>query len=153
MESLGWFEQAARGEWSALAGKEPFGADYPRIDVFVPGAEVYLPENHRKVLRQFDCDSAEELLERYLSGKLDYGADRSEKFVRRKQVSALIQQFSVAVPLKVADKISEKLENRWGDELWFRRLLNPNGYSPRTGLAHCLCEKLSPEEDMVTMMI
>jgi len=152
-ESLGWFTQAAQGKWSVLAGREPFGGDYPRIDVLVPGSEVYLAEHHRAILLGFDCETAEALLDKYAGGALNFGATKKEKFVRRKQVSALLRQFTVGIPVKVADNISEKVTDRWGEELWLRRLCSPSTYSARTGLAHCLCEQLTPEEDVITMFI
>ncbi len=152
-ESLGWFTEAAQGKWSALASREPFGGDYPRIDVLIPGAEVYLAEHHRAILRGFDCESAAELLDKYARGTLNFGVTKKEKFVRRKQVSALLRQFTVAMPVKVADNISEKVTDRWGEELWLRRLSSASNYSSRTGLAHCLCEQLTPEEDVITLLI
>ncbi|MGE3809372.1 MAG: CRISPR-associated endonuclease Cas3'' [Gemmataceae bacterium] len=134
---LQWFGEAARGKWSSLAGKEPFGGDYPLVDVLVPGAEHYLPESYRSKLSEFQTDTAEGLLERSLDRALWYKLgihDRKLWFQARKRLSALLRQFTVAVPAKIAIRIAELVPGR--DWLW--RLSDPHDYSDRTGLAHHL---------------
>lgn len=135
--SLQWFGEAALGKWSSLAGREPFGGDYPQVDVLVPGAERYLPEQYRGKLQEFQTDTAEGLLERSLDPALRYKLglhDRKLWFQARKRLSALLRQFTVAVPTKIAGWIAEGVPGC--DWLW--RLNDPKGYSERTGLAHHL---------------
>jgi hypothetical protein len=128
--SLGWFEEAAKGRWSALAGKEPFGADCPRVDVFVPGAERWLAAEHQAALGEFGAGTAQELLARYL----DRDFRRSLSLPGRKRLAALLRQFTVAVPWRTADVIGSPVA---GCD-WLRRLDDPGAYSEATGLAHHL---------------
>lgn len=130
MASLQWFFEAAKGVWSALAAQEPFDGDYPRIDVLVPGAEKYLDAKYHQTLRHFGAKSADELLDRYLTKKFPHPLS----FVERKQVSVLLQQFTVALPVKYANDvgIAEKTSCEW-----LRRLSDAKLYRESTGLAHC----------------
>ena len=135
--SLQWFGEAALGKWSSLAGKEPFGGDYPQVDVLVPGAERYLSEQYQAKLREFQADTAEELLDQSTNPALRYKLglhDRKLWFQARKRLSALLRQFTVAIPTKIADRIAEPVPKC--DWLWL--LKNPNEYSELTGLAHHL---------------
>ncbi|MFO0826158.1 MAG: DEAD/DEAH box helicase [Gemmataceae bacterium] len=136
-ESLGWFGRAAHGEWTALAGREPFGGDYPRIDVLVPFAESFLADHHRRILESFGVKTAGELLDGYAQGDLISGIIGKDLFIRRKQLSALLQQFTVAVPLKIADRdgFSEEVRDRFGNPLWLRRLCDGDAYGVLTGFA------------------
>src|SRR5207245_1413702 len=56
--SLQHFEAAARGQWSKLAENEPFQEDLPGLDVFIPGAERFLPRRFRRLLGDFGVGSA-----------------------------------------------------------------------------------------------
>lgn len=135
--SLQWFGEAAKGKWSALAGQEPFGGDYPQVDVLVPGAERYLPDEYRAKLQAFETNTAEGLLAQSLDTNLRRKLglqDRKMWFQARKRLSALLRQFTVAVPVKIAGHIAEQVPGC--DWLW--RLTNPKDYSERTGLAHHL---------------
>jgi CRISPR-associated helicase Cas3/CRISPR-associated endonuclease Cas3-HD len=136
--SLGLLTEAAKGKWSAVAGKEPFGDDYQRVDMFVPGAEAYFSDDQRRVLCEFGCAGAVDLLDQWANGKLALPADKRERFLRRKQISALLRQCCVAVPVKIADRIAEPVRDARGEELWFWRLINAVDYSSQTGLAHHL---------------
>jgi CRISPR-associated endonuclease/helicase Cas3 len=135
--SLQWFGEAAKGKWSALAGKEPFGGDYPLVDVLVPGAECYLPDQYRAKLEEFKTDTAEGLLAQSLDPSLRYKLgfpDRKLWFQARKRLSALLRQFTVAVPAKIAHRIADRVPAC--DWLW--QLTDPDDYSECTGLAHHL---------------
>jgi hypothetical protein len=130
MTSLQWFGEAARGNWSALAGQEPFGGDFPKVDVFVPGAEHYLSENYFPKLTKYGAQSAEQLLDLYV----DRNFRRGLAFHERKQLSALLRQFTVAVPKNIAGRFA----NQDSECEWLWRLDDRASYSDRTGLAHHL---------------
>jgi CRISPR-associated endonuclease/helicase Cas3 len=141
--SLQWFAEAALGKWSALAGLDPFGGDYPQVDVLIPGAEFYLREEYRARLLEFKTDTADGLVERSLDPALRYKLglhDRKLWFQARKRLNALLRQFTVAVPKKLGDRIAEPIPGC--DWLW--RLSNPNAYSQHTGLAHHLTVEDEP---------
>jgi len=53
---------------------------------------------------------------------------------QRKRLSALLRQFIVALPQRVAERVASPL----GDCGWLWRLDDPKEYAPDTGLAHCL---------------
>jgi CRISPR-associated endonuclease Cas3-HD len=131
--SLQWFREAALGKWLALAGKEPFGGDYPQVEVFVPGAEQYLSADYFLRLKAFGAKTARELLDSYL----DPQYRRRLTFIDRKRLSALLQQFTVSVPKKLVDEkdIAEEIPGH--DWLWV--LSNTADYSEKTGLAHFRC--------------
>jgi hypothetical protein len=132
LTSLQWFGAAAKGKWSELAGKEPFSGDYPKVEVFVPGAERFLAAGYREALRSFATDTAEGLLAR----SLDRAFRRTLSFLRRKQLSALLRQFTVSVPVRVAGRLATGVGNE--DEAWLWKLNDPALYSAATGLAHHL---------------
>jgi CRISPR-associated endonuclease/helicase Cas3 len=147
--SLQWFGEAALGKWSSLAGQEPFGGDFPQVDVLVPGAERYLPKEYRPKLLEFKTDTAEGLLERSLDRALRYKLglhDRKLWFQARRRLSALLRQCPVAVPAKIAGGIAKPVPEC--DWLW--RLNDPKDYSERTGLAHHLT---TADEDNGTVVI
>lgn len=132
------FEKSARGAWSALAGLEPFdGDDSWRVEVFVPhpDGDHFLPLRMARLLHRFAPDGPGQLLQRYC----DVTFRRSLDFRDRKRFSALLHQFTVAVPKRLAGQIARQLaEHDW---LW--ELDDPNLYSAETGLAHLL----APEDD------
>jgi CRISPR-associated endonuclease/helicase Cas3 len=130
------FEKAAGGEWSALAGLRPFEDRVPEMEVFIPDAEHYLAEGMQPLMDRLAPGGSRELLKRYT----DPSFRRSLKtFRERKQLSALIHQFTVSVPKKMVHGIASPCPNH--DWLW--ELSDPNVYSDETGLAHLL----GPEGD------
>jgi CRISPR-associated helicase Cas3 len=145
LTSLQWFGEAAKGKWSELAGKEPFGGDYPKVEVLVPGAERFLAADHRAALASFGADSAEGLLAR----SLDTAFRRGLSFLRRKQLSALLHQFTVSVPLRLANRLSTPVGAP--DEAWLWRLNDPGLYSAATGLAHHLTAEEAADPACVIM--
>jgi CRISPR-associated helicase Cas3/CRISPR-associated endonuclease Cas3-HD len=130
--SLAMLEKAARGEWSAVAGLTPFSDDMPREEVFVPGSEGYLSEEGRKLLGHFRLKDSRELLR----SVQDPAFRRSLTFLDRKRLSALVRQFTVAVPARTVGAIASRTALEW---LWV--LDDPARYSADTGLA------LGTEED------
>jgi hypothetical protein len=130
--SLDRFEEAARGAWSALAGLEPFeGDDSWRQDVFVPdvGGDRYLSYRMGRMLYRWAPDGPAQLLECYQ----DRVFRRSLSFRQKKQLTALLRQFTVAMPKAIAARIADPT-----DLDWLRLLANPTDYSETTGLAHHL---------------
>ncbi len=132
LKSLEYFEAAARGQWSKLAGNEPFQEDRPGLDVFIPGSERYLPSRYRRLLAKFGVDTARQLLDRYL----DAGARRQLQFRERRLQSALLRQFLVDVPSKHAVQIAHPVEGF----AWPLVIDNPRHYRASTGLAGELAE-------------
>ena len=132
LTSLQRFEAAAKGQWSELAQNEPFQEDLPGLDVFIPGAERFLPPRYRPLLSKFGVQTAEQFLERYR----DRGARRGLSFKERRLQSALLRQFLVDVPKTHASTIAHPID---GSE-WPLVLDNPKLYHPSTGLAHLLAE-------------
>lgn len=128
--SLQWFSAAALGRWSELAGLEPFGGSYPQTEVVVPGAESYLPERYRPELAKFGVATIDGLID--LSCNRD--SRRELSLFQRKRLSALVRQFVVALPQRVAERVASPVR----DCVWLWRLDDPNEYAPDTGLAHCL---------------
>jgi CRISPR-associated endonuclease/helicase Cas3 len=134
LASLGFFQEAASGKWSVLGGREPFGGSYPQVEVFVPGSERDLRENYRAKLTAFRAKTAAELLER----SRDSTFRRGLSFVERKQLAALLRQFVVSVPKRLAERVADAptTEQEW---LWV--LKDSDLYSDQTGLAHHLTEE------------
>ncbi len=132
LKSLEYFEAAARGQWSKLAGNEPFQEDRPGLDVFIPGSERYLPSRYQHLLAKFGVDTARQLLDRYL----DAGARRQLQFRERRLQSALLRQFLVDVPSKHAVRIAHPVEGF----AWPLVIDNPTHYRASTGLAGELAE-------------
>jgi hypothetical protein len=131
--SLQAFEAAAQGKWSELAGKGPFQEDLPGKDVFVPGAERFLPSRYRRLLGRFGATTAEGLLKHYL----DPGTRVGLSFTERRLRSALLRQFLVEVPTKFASRISHPVN----DIQWPLVLDKKKYYRLSTGLAHLFCEE------------
>jgi CRISPR-associated helicase Cas3/CRISPR-associated endonuclease Cas3-HD len=141
--SLPRFELAARGAWSKLAGLEPFdGDDGWREDVYVPhtDGDRYLPYRMARLLYRWAPGGPAELLARYQ----DRTFRRSLTFRQKKQLSALLHQFTVTVPQTVATEIAAPT----GLE-WLRELANAADYSEATGLAHLLGGTASAAETVI----
>jgi CRISPR-associated endonuclease/helicase Cas3 len=142
------FQRAALGKWSEISGIEPFGDDYPGIDVFVPGGEKYLPERYKKWMRKFRVDTAEQLLDRYL----DRLARRELSFNQKRAQSALLRMFLVDFPRAKAAEIAHPAANDRGSEWPY--VLNKRGlYHKETGLAHLLTEELERASITKSMVI
>jgi hypothetical protein len=143
---LARFERSAQGEWSALAGLCPFdGDDGWRVDVFVPhrDGDRCLSYRMARLMHRFAPNGPAQLLERYLDRAFRRGLD----FRNRKRLSALVRQFTVALPNKVAARFTSELP----DCSWLRRLDQPSLYSPETGLAHLLVE--ADEADISSIIV
>lgn len=129
------FERSARGEWSALSGLAPFdGDDAWRLEVFVPhpDGDRFLPPRMARLLNRFAPEGPQQLLERYQ----DPDFQRSLKDRRdHKRLAALVRQFTVALPKKVADRVAEQTTMDW---LWVLR--DPSCYSAEMGLAQLLSD-------------
>ncbi len=129
------FERSARGEWTALAGLTPFdGDDAWRIDVFVPHSDSnrYLSPRMAQLLHRFAPAGARQLLDRFQ----DRDFRRSLRDRRDlKRLAALVRQFTVSVPKKVAKAVSTETAMDW-----LRVLDDPASYSDETGLAHLQCD-------------
>jgi CRISPR-associated endonuclease/helicase Cas3 len=127
------FEKSARGEWSALAGLTPFdGDDSWRVDVFVAhqDGDRFLSPRMARLLYRFAPDGPAQLLARLT----DPAFRRTLRDRRdRKRLFALVRQFTVAVPKKVAERVAARTGLDW---LWV--LDDPASYSEETGLAHLL---------------
>jgi CRISPR-associated endonuclease Cas3-HD len=127
---LGRFDESARGAWSALAGLVPFdGDDAWRAEVFVPHTDGFLEDRLRDRMSYFAPLGAGQLLTR----AQDPAFRRSLSFRERKQLAALLRQFTVALPKKVADRVAGPTGLDW-----LRVLDDPALYSAETGLAHLL---------------
>jgi hypothetical protein len=127
LKSLEYFEAAALGQWSKLAANEPFQDGPPGLDVFVPGAERYLPARFRPMFARFGVATARELLDRYL----DPAARRRLSFLQRRLQSELLRQFLVEVPLRHAERIAHPVEGF----VWPLVIDDPRQYRASTGLA------------------
>ena len=138
MTDLTWRKSSASTDNGApdasVDGLTPFdGDDDWRVDVFVPHSDGdrYLPPRIARLLHRFAPDGPQQLLQRYE----DPSFKRSLKdFRERKRIAALVRQFTVAVPRKVAERIATRTAMEW---LWV--LNDPALYSPETGLAHHMC--------------
>lgn len=129
------FEQAARGSWSALAGLEPFGSDASREDVFVPvDYDWVLSPKMKPLIAKFAPKGPTQLLKRYCNASFRRGLT----FHDRKRLQALIRQYTVPVPRKVAQQIADQVTD------WLWQISNLDEYSPATGLAHLLGSETGP---------
>ncbi len=126
--SLQSLVDAACGTWTSLGRVDPFGSDYPQVDVFVPRGEQYLQEGPvRDLLEEFAPGGSEQLYERYLDRR--FMARLS--FVKRKQFIALLRHFIVSLSPKVAKGLAE-----FPPEVSIARIVDTELYSEATGLAH-----------------
>jgi CRISPR-associated endonuclease/helicase Cas3 len=135
LTSLQRFDAAARGKWTELGGQEPFQEDFSGVDVFVPGAERFLPRRYGSLLKSFGAETAMQLLGRYL----DRDARREFSHKKRRILSALIRQFLVDFPKTRASEFAHPAGDAGGE--WPLVLDNPKLYSRSTGLAHLLVEE------------
>jgi len=126
---LARFDDAARGRWSALAGLQPFAGDAPRDEVFVvPRSSRALASPMSHLLQKFAPEGPEQLLEKWI----DSSFRRELSFSDRKRFRALLQQFCVPVPRKVAAQFADPVTD------WLWRLSDFDDYCEHTGLAHLL---------------
>ena len=141
---LNYYNSAALGRWSVLAGTEPFSKTYPTLSVFVAWPdtdelimlcewyEEHLPgkgSTVRRVLglmKKFGIDSVEGIYEKYLDGEFR----RSLDFVPRKQFMALLQQFLVSTSENMKSITYQTHDNP------IRCLIDKEMYCAETGLAH-----------------
>ncbi|HSR50601.1 MAG TPA: CRISPR-associated endonuclease Cas3'' [Acidobacteriota bacterium] len=139
-QQLERFDRAAHGEWSALAGLEPFGPDYPKTSVFVPLERESMSPQVQALLGKWAPRGCGQLL--------DLAADQKFRstlsFRERKQFSLLIRQFCVPVPESVARRVAEPFND------WLWQISDPADYSRETGLAHCL---LDAEDEAATQFV
>ncbi|ATY85846.1 hypothetical protein CVV65_13670 [Kyrpidia spormannii] len=101
--------QAAQGRWSAVSGWSPFEEDPRRVSIFVPWGEEYLERpiglDIRRRMNEFGIRGVREIYERYLDRVWMGGLS----FVARKRFMALMQQFIVSLPPKMALKVAANL--------------------------------------------
>lgn len=119
---------AALGKWSALSGIEPFGADYPRLSLFVPWGDHFLSWRMKQLLKRFSPFGVRGLFEKYL----DKDFKLSLSFMDKKRFMALMQQFVVQIDPKYQDIASLY------DKLPIGMINKPGLYSNETGLSHLL---------------
>jgi len=132
--SLELLSKAATGQWSGIAGLDPFKANYPKIDVFVPFGEESLSERARSSLNKVTGgEGPEKLYDLYLDNK--YRAKLT--YVERKKFMGLIQQFCVSLDPATARTLIAGIE-----DVAIARIANPADYSKETGLAHCLSAQI-----------
>lgn len=125
---------AANGQWSSIAGLEPFGQDK-----FIPGLLVFIPIGGPKddpnlwidsqtlaLMKSFDV-SVEEIYQKFI----EPGFLRRLDFLRRKQFLNLFGRFMINIPLKLGMGLTEG-----NPGLSVQRLVDVDGYSPALGLGH-----------------
>lgn len=95
--------RAARGEWSALSGIEPFGEDNYKVDVFVPFGEELLDEKTLHILNYFSPKGLDHLYDLYLNRNW---IARLE-FLERKRFMSLLGCFTVPVSLQLAPELAD----------------------------------------------
>ena len=96
----------------------------------MPHPHGFLQCRLRELMMRLAPGGAGELLAR--TENRDFGESRNIRR-RLKQFSALLRQFTVALPRKVAERVATKTRMEW---LWV--LDDPPPYSAQTGLAHLL---------------
>ncbi len=137
------FNKAALGEWSRLAGVEPFGFGPPREEVFVPIDLAELDESSQRLVQAFAPDGALQLLKLYCDSR--YRAKLS--FIELKRLQIATQLFVVPCQYEIATQIATKV-NEW---LWV--INRTEFYSSETGLAHWLLRDVeSPAEELTTIL-
>ncbi|WP_053959468.1 CRISPR-associated helicase/endonuclease Cas3 [Sulfobacillus thermosulfidooxidans] len=125
---------AACGQWSAVAGLEPFGQDtfILRIPVFIPlgGPKdqpyLWIDDATQTLMQRFDV-SVEEIYERFI----EPGFLRRLDFLRRKQFLNLLGRFMINIPLKQELGLTEG-----NPSLGVQRLVDIESYSADLGLGH-----------------
>ncbi len=141
---LNFYNSAALGRWSVLAGIEPFSKWHPTLSVFVPWPDTdtlnllyewyqkYLPGKGSTVgrvlglMKRFKIESVEGIYEKYV----DWEYRRLLDFVQRKQFMALLQQFLVSTSENMKSITYQTNDNP------IRCLIDKEIYSTETGLAH-----------------
>ncbi len=136
------FEQAGLGEWSCLAGLEPFGFSSPREEIFVPVPLRELDEHGRALVKRF-ADDAEQLLCRYD----DPTFRKSLPFRERKLFQIAMQLFIVPTRIDIAERIASQVND------WLWKIDTVNHYSSETGLAHWLVDDESDQERAPTHFV
>ncbi len=136
-------DEASRGKWSALSGIIPFISGPPRNSVFVDQPVEDLSDTMQLLMAQFAPEGGQQLLERYM----DWRFRRGLKFWDKKRFSALVQQFLVPVPPKIADSVAAPLGDGEDNFLW--KLLDSDDYRSDTGFAHLVL----PDEEQHCQMI
>ncbi len=119
--------EAARGNFAAPAGLNPFGTHVPQYGVFVPLFLGELPEEVGLAMKKFSCQDPAEIWDRYSSKGFLAALEYKEK----KQFMGLMQHFIVQVPEKTVLEVGEPVENRS-----ILRLKGESLYSPETGLSY-----------------
>lgn len=126
--------QAAGGEWSAIAGLEPFGQDtfIPRLPVFIPigGPKdqpyLWIDDTTQRLMQSFNV-SVERIYQRFI----EPGFLRRLNFLSRKQFLNLLGRFMINIPLKQGLGLTEG-----NPELSVQRLVDVQAYSSDMGLGH-----------------
>ncbi len=136
-------DEAARGKWSALSVLVPFISGPPRNSVFVNQPVEELSDTMQLLMAQFAPEGGQQLLERYM----DWRFRRALTFWDKKRFSALLQQFLVPVPPKIADFVAAPLVDGQDDFLW--KLLDSEDYRSDTGFAHLVL----PDEEQHCQII
>lgn len=124
------FTRAALGEWSCLAGLEPFGFSHPREEIFIPVPLSELDPHGSDLVRRF-ARNADELLLMYD----DFKFVKSLSFREQKLFQISLQLFVVPAPLAIANRIGTKIND------WLWKLNQLEDYSTDTGLAHWLFDE------------
>lgn len=125
--SLESLVEAACGSWSSLGKVDPFGPDYPHVDVFVPYGESLLREHTKRIMAQFAPRGCEQLYEKYLDRRFM----ASLSFQERKRFMAVLQHFLVSLDLKTASRVADL-----PPEVSIAHIIDPELYREETGLAH-----------------
>lgn len=125
--SLQSLVEAACGSWSSLGRVDPFGPDYPHVDVFVQYGEPFLRDQTKNMLAQFAPGGCEELYEKYLDRRFM----SSLSFSERKRFMAVMQHFLVSLDLRTARGLAELPPG-----VSIARIVDPDLYNEETGLAH-----------------
>ncbi|AEJ40708.1 CRISPR-associated helicase Cas3 [Sulfobacillus acidophilus TPY] len=123
--------KAANGQWSQLAGLEPFYSVYDREPLFVPVAgdaenpTLWLDDDTRNLLGSFSV-TLDTLYERWRDPK----TYRSLSFTNRKRFLSLVERFVTSVPYRVGRALSDM------DPLVaIQKIADPHNYSVDLGLA------------------
>lgn len=121
------FSDAAAGQWSSLAGIEPFRSDVPSVPVFVPAGEKWLTDNAKELMAHYNCLKIEDLYESYV----EPGWLARKTFIERKRFLSLMQEFIVPVNFKVAQQVADL-----SGEKTIVPAVDPKDYSAETGFGH-----------------
>lgn len=125
---------AANGQWSRLAGLEPFGQDnyIPRVPVFVglggpkEQPQLWIDDKTQDLMEGFGV-SVEQIYQKFLEPRFLRQLD----FFRRKQFLNLLGRYMVNIPLKLGIYLTEA-----NPLVSVQRLVDLDGYSAKLGLGH-----------------